>query len=59
VSDPRELFAHVDFVSWYLRYPLNYRDLESMFQERGFEIITVRSTAGFLLMRPLIEKRFR
>jgi hypothetical protein len=23
-------------VSWYLRYPLSYRDIEELFRERGF-----------------------
>ena len=25
-------------VSWYLRYPLSYRDIEEMFLERGLEV---------------------
>ena len=25
-------------VSWYLQYPLSYRDLEEMFRECGFEV---------------------
>jgi len=25
-------------VTWYLRFPLSYRDLEEMFRERGFEV---------------------
>ena len=28
----------VQAVTWYLRYPLSYRDLEEMFLERGFEV---------------------
>ena len=27
-------------VAWYLRYPLSYRDIEELFQERGLEVIT-------------------
>ena len=30
-------------VTWYLRYPLSYRDLESRFLERGFEVVKQRS----------------
>ena len=25
-------------VSWYLRYPLSYRDIEKLFLERGLEV---------------------
>jgi transposase-like protein len=25
-------------VSWYLRYPLSYRDIEELFLERGLEV---------------------
>ena len=25
-------------VSWYLRYPLSYRDIEEMFRERGLAV---------------------
>jgi len=28
----------VQAATWYLRYPLSYRDLEEMFRERGFEV---------------------
>jgi transposase-like protein len=33
-----EAWLIVQAVTWYLRYPLSYRDLEEMFQERGFEV---------------------
>nr|ALU64524.1 Mobile element protein [Rhizobium leguminosarum bv. viciae] len=33
-----EAWLIVQAVAWYLRYPLSYRDLEEMFQERGFEV---------------------
>jgi transposase, IS6 family len=33
-------------VSWYLRYPLSYRDIEELFLERGLEWTTPPSTAG-------------
>jgi transposase, IS6 family len=25
-------------VTWYLRYPLSYRDIEELFRERGLEV---------------------
>jgi IS6 family transposase len=28
----------VQAVSWYLRYPLSYRDIEELFLERGVEV---------------------
>ena len=28
----------IQAVSWYLRYPLSYRDIEEMFLERGLEV---------------------
>ncbi|NEI32412.1 IS6 family transposase, partial [Rhizobium leguminosarum] len=30
-----EAWLIIQAVSWYLRYPLSYRDLEEMFKERG------------------------
>ncbi|MBP2444090.1 hypothetical protein JOH51_001529 [Rhizobium leguminosarum] len=42
-----EAWLIVQAVSWYLRYPLSYRDLEEMFRERGFEVDIAPSTAGF------------
>ena len=33
-----EAWHIVQGVTWYLRYPLSYRDLGEMFQERGFEV---------------------
>ncbi|MGO4486759.1 IS6 family transposase, partial [Rhizobium sp. 2TAF27] len=33
-----EAWLIIQAVSWYLRYPLSYRDLEEMFKERGFEV---------------------
>ena len=32
-------------VSWYLRYPLSYRDIEELFLERGLEVV---NRTGFL-----------
>ncbi|OLP42418.1 hypothetical protein BJF95_13340 [Rhizobium oryziradicis] len=39
-------------VSWYLRYPLNYRDLEEMFAKRGFQSFNTarRTIASFEAM---------
>lgn len=28
----------VQSISWYLAYPLSYRDIEEMMQERGFSV---------------------
>ena len=28
----------IQAVSWYLRYPLSYRDIEELFLERGLEV---------------------
>ena len=33
-----EAWLIVQAATWYLRYPLSYRDLEEMFRERGFEV---------------------
>ena len=33
-----EAWLIIQAVSWYLRYPLSYRDLEEMFKERGFDV---------------------
>ena len=33
-----EAWLIIQAVSWYLRYPLSYRDLEEMFKERGFAV---------------------
>lgn len=43
-------------VTWYLRYPLSYRDLEEMFHERGFEVDHRRINRWVLTYVPLIEK---
>jgi transposase-like protein len=36
----------VQAFTWYLRYPLSYRDFGKMFLERGFEVDIAQSTAG-------------
>lgn len=37
----------VQAMTWYLRYPLSYRDLEEMFRERGFEVDHLPSCLAF------------
>jgi transposase, IS6 family len=46
-------------VSWYLRYPLSYRDIEELFRERGLEIDHSTLNRWVLAYAPLIEKRLR
>ncbi|SOC45142.1 DDE superfamily endonuclease [Rhizobium subbaraonis] len=49
----------VQAVTWYLRYPLSYRDLEEMFRERGFEVDHSTINRWVLAYAPMIEKRLR
>src|SRR5690606_33322752 len=49
----------VQAVTWYLRYPLSYRDLEEMFRERGFEVDHSTVNRWVLAYAPMIEKRLR
>lgn len=49
----------VQAATWYLRYPLSYRDLEEMFRERGFEVDHSTINRWVLAYAPLIEKRLR
>src|SRR3978361_1588565 len=49
----------VQAVSWYLRYPLSYRDIEELFLERGLEVDHSTLNRGVLAYAPLIEKRLR
>lgn len=42
-------------MAWYLRYPLSYRDLEEMFQERGFEVDHSTINRWVLAYAPMIE----
>src|SRR3954468_15006246 len=44
-------------VSWYLRYPLSYRDIEELFLERGLEVDHSTLNHWVLAYAPLIEKR--
>ena len=39
-------------VSWYLRYPLSYRDIEELFLERGLEVDHSTLNRGFWPTRP-------
>lgn len=54
-----EAWLILQAVSWYLRYPLSYRDLEDMFLERGFEVDHSTICRWVLAYAPLIEKRLR
>ncbi|KZM38794.1 transposase [Labrenzia sp. OB1] len=54
-----EAWLIIQAVSWYLRYPLSYRDLEEMFLERGFEVDHSTINRWVLAYAPLIEKRLR
>src|SRR3978361_2348616 len=49
----------VQAVSWYLRYPLSYRDIEELFLERGLEADPSTLNRGVLAYAPQIEKRLR
>jgi transposase, IS6 family len=49
----------VQAVSWYLRYPLSYRDIEEMFLERGLEVDHSTLNRWVLAYAPLIERRLR
>src|SRR3954468_16415709 len=46
-------------VSWYLRYPLSYRDIEELFWERGLEVDHATLNRWVLAYAPLIERRLR
>jgi hypothetical protein len=49
----------VQAVSWYLRYPLSYRDIEELFLERSLEVDHSTLNRWVLAYAPLIEKRLR
>lgn len=49
----------VQAVSWYLRYPLSYRDIEELFLERGVEVDHSTLNRWVLAYAPLIERRLR
>jgi DDE domain len=46
-------------VSWYLRYPLSYRDIEELFRERGLMVDHATLNRWVLAYSPLIERRLR
>src|SRR3954468_18948572 len=46
-------------VSWYLHYPLSYRDIEELLLERGLEVDHSPLIRGVLAYAPLIECRLR
>ena len=54
-----EAWLIIQAVSWYLRYPLSYRDLESLFSERGFDVDHATINRWVLAYAPMIEKRLR
>jgi putative transposase len=54
-----EAWLIIQPVSWYLRYPLSYRDLEEMFLERGLEVDHSTVNRWVLAYASLIEKRLR
>src|SRR3954451_13865802 len=47
----------VQAVSWYLRYPLSYRDIEEPFLERGLAVDHITLNRRVLAYAPLIERR--
>src|SRR3954466_11027372 len=49
----------VQAVSWYLRYPLSYRDIEELFLERGLEVDHTPLNRWVLAYAPAIERRLR
>jgi len=49
----------VQAVSWYLRYPLSYRDIEELFLERGVVVDHSTLNRWVLAYAPLIGKRLR
>ena len=55
----REATLILQAVSWYLRYPLSYRDIEELFLERGLEVDHSTLNRWVLAYAPLIERRLR
>ena len=49
----------VQAVSWYLRYPLGYRDIEELLLERGLAVDHSTVNRWVLAYAPLIERRLR
>src|SRR3954453_18907986 len=49
----------VQAVSWYLRYPLSYRDIEELFLERGLAVDHATINRWVLAYAPMIGRRLR
>ncbi len=49
----------VQAVSWYLRFPLSYRDMEELLLERGLEVDHSTVNRWVLTYAPVIERRLR
>src|ERR1700710_2268645 len=49
----------VQAVSWYLRYPLSYRNVEELLLESGLEVDHSTVNRWVLAYAPLIERRLR
>jgi transposase-like protein len=49
----------VQAVSWYLRYPLSYRNIEELFLERGLEVDHSTLNRWVLTYAPTIARRLR
>ncbi len=54
-----EAWLIIRAATWYVRYPPSYRDLESMFLKRAFEIDHRAVNRSVLAYAPTIEKRLR
>ena len=46
-------------VRWYVAYPISYRQLEEMMQERGVEVDHSSLNRWVLKFTPLLEQAFR
>src|ERR1700720_2382371 len=46
-------------VRWYVAYPISYRQLEEMMQERGVEVDHSTLNRWVLKYLPLLDKQFR
>jgi putative transposase len=46
-------------VRWYVAYPISYRQLEEMMQERGVEVDHSTLNRWVLKYVPLLDKQFR
>src|ERR1700719_2415957 len=46
-------------VRWYVAYPISYRQLEEMMQERGVDVVHSTLNRWVLKYVPLLDKQFR